>query len=157
MSSESSCIKEMRKWLEDAGLTSTSINSLVTNGFNDQELFSTGICNDNDIDQIAEEYNFSTVDKLKLKLQIKRKISTVSNLPHSPIMHNTNNAIKMEVINLIDSDDNHTQRLELPIKVENIKNEFEDNGNENISRSRSRHRNGNRRDRDRGIMRGNDR
>eukprot|EP01084_Bolivina_argentea_P169174 293288_1 len=132
--------KALLKWLQDANLqdpnlSAATINSLIANGYTDTDLFV--CCNDKDVEGIVNDYKISRLDKLKLKLAIKRHkkinnpqisstqldrthISTTvnsnktinSSTKYSQISsNNRNNSVKIPVINLIDSDndDNNTQ------------------------------------------------
>ncbi len=87
MSSTNELTKSLRKWLQDANLASHSIDSLISNGYNEIDAF---ICSsEDDIEQIANNLNIPRLDKLQLKLAIKKyknnnntaKISNTSTIP----------------------------------------------------------------------------
>eukprot|EP01084_Bolivina_argentea_P082910 150110_1 len=78
MTSKDEMTESLRKWLQGADLSSRSIDLLILNGYCAIDLFL--VCNDNDIEGIANDYNIPLIDKLKLKLAI-RKHNSIQNIP----------------------------------------------------------------------------
>eukprot|EP01084_Bolivina_argentea_P182883 315654_1 len=143
MSSEHNFTKLLRKWLSNAGLSLQATNSLINNGYIEKDLF--WYCTDKDIEQIANECNIKTLDKLKLKSAINGGKNSNNQRTLSPA-HRSNN-YNSSAINcnsmIIDSDNHNNQqsRHNFPVKHDNMKPDIPMNMNKNKQNSLSRKKN----------------
>eukprot|EP01084_Bolivina_argentea_P292550 502970_1 len=127
--------KSLRKWLQDANLSSQSIELLILHGYNEIRVFM--CCTEDDIETIANKYNIPRLDKLKLKLAIDRhknknnceisNVSTNSLVQHQQMLSNNRN-------NASDQDAyvNYQQKYDsLQSKYDQLENEYKQQVQEN--------------------------
>eukprot|EP01084_Bolivina_argentea_P097498 175276_1 len=91
---ENKMTQSLRKWLENADLSSQTINTLIEKGYNQIGLFME--CTEEDVEAIVKECSIPLVDKLKLKVA-KKKIKKNNNNDNKREMNEeTNTCIDVE-------------------------------------------------------------